>query len=406
MNSKEECKKKKLGKRGLGTIRQRANGNYEYRFPYVDEFYQRRYRSFTRPTIDECVEAAELFKQQIEAKGRMLNENATVSDILMQKVKTDYLKNYTGEQGYGRNLETIKIFERNGIGNMKIIDVKPYHIDRFLTSITQYSDKTISKIYGMLKSAFELAFTEKVIEVNYMTRYNARRPRSSKKPKVVRGFTEDEQLRFLEVLENHNVRYGKNNYRLQLLIELYSGLRMGEVNALKPEDIDFKNRKIYVHSTVARGIDARPFIRDTTKTEAGVRYVPISDVLVPILHEALDQMKDNPEGLIFYDYHKKNKWNEGKKGGIIETSQVNSFFQRICEKAGVPAMGQHSLRHTFATRCIEAGIQAVVLKKWMGHTDIHITLDTYTDVFDRMNNESTEKYDDLIRELNSRMIKK
>lgn len=69
-------------------------------------------------------------------------------------------------------------------------------------------------------------------------------------------------------------------------------------------------------------------------------------------------------------------------------------------------MGQHSLRHTFATRCIEAGIQAVVLKKWMGHTDIHITLDTYTDVFDRMNNESTEKYDDLIRELNSRMIKK
>lgn len=406
MNSKEECKKKKPGKRGLGTIRQRANGNYEYRFPYVDEFYQRRYRSFTRPTIDECVEAAELFKQQIEAKGRMLNENATVSDILMQKVKTDYLKNYTGEQGYGRNLETIKIFERNGIGNMKIIDVKPYHIDRFLTAITQYSDKTISKIYGMLKSAFELAFTEKVIEVNYMTRYNARRPRSSKKPKVVRGFTEDEQLRFLEVLENHNVRYGKNNYRLQLLIELYSGLRMGEVNALKPEDIDFKNRKIYVHSTVARGIDSRPFIRDTTKTEAGVRYVPISDVLVPILHEALDQMKDNPEGLIFYDYHKKNKWNEGKKGGIIETSQVNSFFQRICEKAGVPAMGQHSLRHTFATRCIEAGIQAVVLKKWMGHTDIHITLDTYTDVFDRMNNESTEKYDDLIRELNSRMIKK
>ena len=85
---------------------------------------------------------------------------------------------------------------------------------------------------------------------------------------------------------------------------------------------------------------------------------------------------------------------------------MNSFFQRICEKAGVPAMGQHSLRHTFATRCIEAGIQAVVLKKWMGHTDIHITLDTYTDVFDRMNNESTEKYDDLIRELNSRMIKK
>ena len=53
--------------------------------------------------------------------------------------------------------------------------------------------------------------------------------------------------------------------------------------------------------------------------------------------------------------------------------------------------GQHSLRHTFATRCIEAGIDAVVLKKWMGHTDIHITLDTYADVFDSMHNSSINK---------------
>ena len=118
MSSRKECAKKP-GKRGMGSIRQKANGSYEYRFPYVDEFYQKRSKSVTRPTIDECVEAAELFKQQIEAKGRTLNENATLCDILLQKVKTDYLKNYTGEQGYGRNLETIKIFERNGIGLMR-----------------------------------------------------------------------------------------------------------------------------------------------------------------------------------------------------------------------------------------------------------------------------------------------
>ena len=236
----------------MGSIRQKANGSYEYRFPYVDEFYQKRSKSVTRPTIDECVEAAELFKQQIEAKGRTLNENATLCDILLQKVKTDYLKNYTGEQGYGRNLETIKIFERNGIGLMRIVDIKPYHIDQFLTSITEYSDKTISKIYGMLKSAFDLAMIEKVIDVNFMTRYDARRPRSKKKARVVRGFTEDEQIRFLKALDEHRVTYGKNTYRLQLLIELYSGLRMGEINALKPEDIDFKNRNS-VRSPKANG---------------------------------------------------------------------------------------------------------------------------------------------------------
>ena len=93
-------------------------------------------------------------------------------------------------------------------------------------------------------------------------------------------------------------------------------------------------------------------------------------------------MRDNPEGLIFYDHN---------KNGIIGTNQVNSFFYRICEKAGLEGFTQHCLRHTFATRCIEAGVQPVVLKKWMGHTDIHITLDTYADVFDKMDYSAVDK---------------
>ena len=59
----------------------------------------------------------------------------------------------------------------------------------------------------------------------------------------------------------------------------------------------------------------------------------------------------------------------------------------------------HALRHTFATRCIEAGIPAVVLKKWLGHTNIHVTLDTYADVFSRMNFDSMVKFDTLMDEV-------
>lgn len=55
--------------------------------------------------------------------------------------------------------------------------------------------------------------------------------------------------------------------------------------------------------------------------------------------------------------------------------------------------GQHALRHTFATRCIESGNQPVVLKTWMGHTNIHITLDVYADVFDKMNDKSVAQFD-------------
>lgn len=98
-------------------------------------------------------------------------------------------------------------------------------------------------------------------------------------------------------------------------------------------------------------------------------------------------MRDNPEGLIFYDFNKDD---------VIATYQVGSFFQRICRKAKVPCAGQHALRHTFATRCIEAGIQPVVLKGWLGHTNIHVTLDTYADVFDRMNLGAISKFEEYM----------
>ena len=79
----------------------------------------------------------------------------------------------------------------------------------------------------------------------------------------------------------------------------------------------------------------------------------------------------------------------------------HSYFRRLCVKADIEPRGQHALRHTFATRCIEAGVPAVVLKTWMGHTDIHITLDTYADVFNRMNNDAMKKFEDYTGVLNA-----
>ena len=78
---------------------------------------------------------------------------------------------------------------------------------------------------------------------------------------------------------------------------------------------------------------------------------------------------------------------------------VSNYFCRICKKAHIEPRGQHALRHTFATRCIEAGIPPVVLKKWLGHSDIHITLDTYTDVFSELNDGSVNLLDDYLKNL-------
>lgn len=179
------------------------------------------------------------------------------------------------------------------------------------------------------------------------------------------------------------------SYKLQFLVQLYSGLRMGEVNALTPEDIDFEHNLIHVRNTVIF-LNGKSELGDTAKTYTGVRDVPICKKLMPVLQEAMEKMRDNPFHLVFYN-HKADK--------IIGTSSASSSFTRMCKRCGIDLRGSHALRHTFATRCIEAGVPAVVLKKWLGHSDIHVTLDIYADVYDRMHHDAIRMLDEHISEM-------
>ncbi len=375
-------------KYGSGSFRKRGN-KYEYRVSYIDDAGRKRQKSFSARTQRECYKRAEEFFVGIERQKRGIDEGNTLAELLRAKIKSDYEMNFIAEQGYHRNLEFIKTLENDPISQIPIYDITVDDIERYMRSIVNYSNSVIEKLHLQIKQAYREGIRRGFIIDNLMEIHNIRRPRSNKPTKKVRGFTEDEQKNFTEVLEAQPVPQHGQHYKRQLLIELYTGMRMGEINALTPEAVDFSRNTIHVHRTVSIGLNNRLFISDTAKTNAGNRYVPINNLVKPIIKEALSSMKNNPEGLIFYDY---------RKDGLIKTGQVNSYFQRICEKAGIAITGQHCLRHTFATRCIEAGVSPIVLKTWLGHTDIHVTLDTYSDVFDRLNHKSVAKYESYISE--------
>lgn len=381
-------KKQKNGN-GEGSFRI-VNGKYNYRFTYIDEFGERKRKSFSAVTKEECLVKAEDFFEKMEKKNAGIDIDATIPDILRRKYEDDYAMNYIGEQGYARNLDNLMVIEKSGLGKLPIVDITELQMNLFLRSLTRYSESVIKKIYQQVKAAYRIAKDKNIVENNLMESTTIRRPRSSKKEKVVKGFTQEEQTRFLDVLNDFKVPRNRNDYKLQLLIELYSGMRMGEINALRTEDIDLENGLVHVRATISRGLEYRNFIKDGAKTDAGVRDIPVNKALESVLKEALERVQNNPFDLIFYDYLKKD---------LITTSQVNCFFHRICKKAGISKRGQHALRHTFATRCIEAGVPAVVLKNWLGHRDIHMTLDIYADVFDSMHNSAMEKFEGHILKL-------
>ncbi len=382
-----KAKKQKKNEKGEGTFRQRSNGTFEYRIVYTDEYNETKRKSFYGQSDIICMEKAEKFLYDLERKKSGIDIDATIPDIIKEKYQSDLQKNFVHEQGYSRNMSNLRIIEKSFIGDIPICELNEMQIDMFLRSLTHYSNSTIGKVFLQLKMAYREACNRDIIQKNIMFSNNLRCPKSDKPDKKVKALTRSEQAKFVAFLQNYKGQKNRNDYSRQLLIELFTGMRMGEINALTPECVDFEKGVIHIRSTVARGEHFRDFIKNGTKTDAGVRDVPIMKTLEPILKEAINKKSDNPLNLIFYDE---------QKNGIISTSQVNCFYKRVCEKCGIEKRGQHSLRHTFATRCIEANVPAIVLKKWLGHTDIHITLDTYADVFDSMNNDSIIKVDDYI----------
>ncbi len=368
---------------GSGSFRKRGS-KYEYRVSYSDNNGITRSKSFSGRTQRECYKRAEDFFIELERQKLGTDKGNTISAILRTKYQADFEMNFIAEQGYNRNLEFLRILEDSPVSQIPIYDVTVDDLERYMKSIINYSNSVIEKLHLQIKQAFKEGVRRGFITDNIMEIHEIRRPKSSKPTKKVRGLTEEEQKLFTEALENYPIPKHGQHYKRQLLIELYTGMRMGEINALAPEDIDFNRSLIHVHKTVSTGLNNRSFISDTTKTDAGNRYVPINNLVKSILEESVGDMKSNPEGLIFYNH---------RRGSIINTSQVNSYFNRVAEKAGIDITGQHSLRHTFATRCIEAGITPVVLKTWLGHTDIHVTLDTYSDVFDRLNHKAISQFE-------------
>lgn len=369
------------------TITERRPGYYEIKVYYNDISGKLKRKSFSGRDINVLRDKAEDFLAFEARKSKNIDYASTIPEILRHRYELDYSKGYTREAGYARTVDSLKKIEKSFIGYKPIINVTKNDLEQFLGDIKKYSNSVIGKTYGQLKLAYREAVSAGLITRNLMDDRDLRCPRSDRPDTKVYALTREEQEILENALKNHKVPKNRNDYRKQLLIELYTGMRMGEINALRPEDVDFKRNVIHVRGTISKGIGDRIYRSETTKTSAGMRDVPMNTLVKPILEKALAEMKNNPAGTIFYDHQKKN---------VISTSQVCNFYKRICKSAGLDYYGQHALRHTFATRCIEAGVQPVVLKTWLGHTNIHITLDTYADVFDKLNHSAINVFENYL----------
>ena len=293
-----------------------------------------------------------------------------------------------GDAQYVRTTYIIKYVEKSEIGNKNIRDITEKDFQDFFNKISKkYADSSIGKYYTEINQALKYAKKKKIIEENVLE--DILRPKSSKDEKEVIPLTTEEQKTLTEYLKS--VHLSDYKHRNALLIQLYMGLRIGEALALQKNDIDLQKRTIHIQRTLTQNRKKEIIIGKVPKTSAGNRVLPIPDIIFDFVKEQLELSKGNRDDLLFVNDDK-----------LVRHTCINDQLKRRLVKLGIYNEGitTHSLRHTYATRCIESGMQPIVLSKLLGHSDIRITLNTYVKIFNQYQTEKSKEVEEYYKNIN------
>lgn len=376
---------------GFGSIyynkqRDRYSAQYMEYNAKMDK-YKKKTKSFVRKE-----DAERFLKTKMYQKDNSLyikSNGIPLGEFMRSNLKRRKEINLISSTQYMRVNQTIKQIEKYPIGKKMIDEITGNEIQIFLNEYKNFSNSTLLKIFGLFNQTFKKAMDKGYLTKNPMI--DVIKPKSEKEPKIVRALTIEEQKKFTDFLINQNIFGCK--YKNVFLIQMYMGLRCGEVLALTSYDIDLEHELINVHRTLTTDEYGKVIMGYKTKTYAGKRIVPIPHFLKPYIIEQIkiaNKKVRNSEKLLFKPDNDK----------YAKRQSVNSELKRILKKFDITDISTHSLRHTYGTRCIESGMAPVVVQNLMGHSDVLITLNTYTTVFDKYKAKEIEKLNQYYLEEN------
>lgn len=346
-------------------IRKREDGRWEGRYPVYSEARRKQiYCSVYGRTYKEVKEKLAMrksnFSNQNQNIAKKIHSQFQVpkdpAHILLSDVAGEWFAKVKETKKQSTYMKYTVIYTRyleEPLKNISLHNLTNSFAEEIFPQTM--SDSIRKSIYCVLNQILKFASQKYSVSVP-----NLRVPTAGERHRPIQVLTRGEQTRLFSVLCQET-----DIFKMAILLCLYTGLRLGELCALKWSDVDFGHKLIRVTGTVQRlpaesGPTKTVLTETMPKSEFSRREIPLSPGVV----ELLERFRDEGEYVF-----------GGSKP--LEPRTLQNHFKRMVREIGMGEKNFHMLRHTFATNCIEGGTDVKSLSEILGHSDVQITLNRY-----------------------------
>lgn len=367
---------------GEGNIRQKADGRWEVRITIGTDFATGKPKRISKYAATQA-EAVKLLHQLsvLRDTSPKIFQAVTLGEWL-EFCLDFYMKNTLKQSTYIGYVGYIKNHLNPALGNILLIDLTPRLLQGFYNhkKETGLAAKTIANINLFLHKALEYAVSEGYITSNPAGAVNL--PHGNK-PQI-KILTRDEQMQLMQCSYQH--RYG-----VFVRLVLFTGIRLGELLGLRWEDVDMHIGMLHIRRTLnrlnkmqrptAQGECTTEIVVQPPKSQNSFRSIPL---LPDVLHDlqVWRDVQQQDRLLAGSSYRDSGFVVTNPYGGYMEPHTFREQYMNLLAMAGLRPFTFHALRHTFATRALEQGMDAKTLSVLLGHYSVAFTLDTYAHVLD------------------------